>query len=109
MGLLITNQISTNAGTSTEAYLNISEINIARRANIRVKTNLYLSLQDKIDNPNNTVISKAVYSTIHLDLSETFVDVEEIAIYELAYSKLKELLIESGLTVEDSIESVPTI
>lgn len=103
MGLLITNEISTNAGTSTQAYVNITEIKIARLANIRVKANLYLSLQDKLDNPENTVISNSVFSTIHLDLSESFVDIEETAIYELAYFKLKELLTNSGLTVEDSI------
>ena len=40
MGLLITNQLSTNAGVTTEAYLNIAEITVRRRKSIKVKTNL---------------------------------------------------------------------
>jgi hypothetical protein len=103
MGLLITNQLSTNAGVTTEAYLNIAEITVRRRESIKVKTNLYLSLQAKTENDKATVNSDLVYSSIHFDISESFIDVEEVAIYELAYSKLKDALIANGLEVEDQI------
>jgi len=103
MGLLITNQLSTNAGVTTEAYLNIAEITVRRRKSIKVKTNLYLSLQAKTENDKATVNSDLVYSSIHFDISESFIDVEEVAIYELAYSKLKDALIANGLEVEDQI------
>jgi hypothetical protein len=103
MGLLITNQLSTNAGVTTEAYLNIAEITVRRRESIKVKTNLYLSLQAKAENDKATVNSNLVYSSIHFDISESFIDVEEVAIYELAYAKLKEALIANGLEVEDQL------
>jgi hypothetical protein len=102
MGLLITNQISTDACVTSEAYVNIQSIKITKGQNISVSTNIYASLADKLENPENTVISRSVYGTISFSPIGSPNELEDVAIYELAYFKLKEALISSGLTVEDS-------
>tara|TARA_R110002074_G_scaffold33472_11_gene93213 strand:+ start:595 stop:897 length:303 start_codon:yes stop_codon:yes gene_type:complete len=100
MGLIITSEIQTSRGATSEAYLNINRYSMrkGRPADIWIST--YLNKESRDESELNKVDSYQVYS--RLGISE-LTDLETESIYQFAYSKLKEVLEEKGLTVIDDI------
>jgi hypothetical protein len=99
MGLIITTEITTDSGTTSSAYINVDRIDISKERDTKVFLNLYLSKQAREDNYKETALSKSVIKMFKIKPDE----LDLSAIYSDVYMKLKAILEESGLTVEDDI------
>jgi len=106
MGLKITDTLYTDAGASAEVYININSIRVDRNTGINVRLNNYLNRAAKENSERDTITCRQLYASMKLvfdNSSPEFTDMTSASIYEFAYTKLKEKLIESGLSVEDDI------
>jgi len=100
MGLIITSEIQTSGGATSEAYLNVSKYTLNKGKAIDAWISLYFNKADRDENERKTVESYEVYS--RLGISE-LTDLETKSIYQFTYAELKEKLEEKGLTVIDDI------
>jgi hypothetical protein len=101
MGLKITNEISTNKGVTPEMYVNIENISLSKNHKNSIMINKYLNKAARDANQNDICQCFEFTNLFILDL-----DVQELSsnyLYDLGYTKLKEILISKGLTVEDLI------
>lgn len=106
MGLKITTEIYTDAGASSEAYVNIEAINFEKGRGLSVKLNNYLNKEAKDLNPNDKIICRKLFASVFIQVengSPEFENLVSTSIYALAYNKVKERLIENGLSVEDDL------
>lgn len=99
MGLIITNEISTDAGSTSEAYINISKFEIKNGAGASAFVNLYINQADRDANSQDTVSSRSILRRFGV----SFEDLDLSNIYASLYAKLKTKLEDSGLTVIDEI------
>jgi hypothetical protein len=112
MGLKITDTLYTDAGASNEVYINIKSIDVKRNYGISVYLNNYLSRAAKENNERDIIICRQLYSSIGFafdNSSPDFTSMTSASIYAFAYTKVKEKLIENGLSVEDDITVVEDI
>lgn len=100
MGLIITSEIQTGGGATSEAYVNIRKYTLNKGKAVDAWISLYLSKADRDESELNKVDSYQVYS--RLGISE-LTDLETKSIYQFAYAELKDRLEEKGLTVIDDI------
>ena len=112
MGLTITSEINTDAGTTTSAYLNITEC-VYRKNNgytgdgsLDITTNLYLDEAARISEPSIVVSSAGIYKYFGYtggspDVLTGLKDTDNL--FEFAYSQIKETLENLGFTVEDAV------
>ena len=114
MGLKITSELYTDAGVSSEVYVNIETIKIVKKNQLIVSLNNYLNKSAREDNERDTILCRQLYSSICVPLtsesddpdsidSTLFTELTTTYIHEFAYSKVKEKLTGAGLTVEDEI------
>ena len=106
MGLIITTTLSTSAGSSTEIYLNIESVELKRDRGLSVKINNYLDKASRDLDPNLTVVCNQLYASVFIPIengSPEFSELTSTSIHSFAYSKVKDKLIASGLSVEDDI------
>jgi hypothetical protein len=103
MGLKITDQIYTNGGATTEAYLNIEKAILTKDGFLAIHINSYLSLADRVTDPSNIVNSKQLYTRVAFTEFGSPSILETLNIYEASYSLLKDKLESNGLTVVDEI------
>jgi hypothetical protein len=106
MGLKITDTLYTDAGASAEVYINIKSIGVKRNYGISVSLNNYLNRAAKEANELDTILCRQLYASIGFSFdnsSPDFTNMTSASIYEFAYTKVKERLIEGGLEVEDDI------
>jgi hypothetical protein len=106
MGLKITDTLYTDAGASNEVYININSIRVDRNYGINVRLNNYLNRAAKENSERDTIACRQLYGSMTFvfdNSSPDFTNMTSASIYEFAYTKVKERLIENGLTVEDDI------
>lgn len=103
MALIINDQISTDGGSTSEAYLNIQKIEIVKGGGLSVFLNLYLNEAARQADSNDKVTSRQVYSRVGIAIEEVATDLNSESIYAVAYSKIKLKLEGNGLTVSDSL------
>jgi hypothetical protein len=106
MGLKITDTLYTDAGASAEVYININSIRVDRNTGINVRLNNYLNRAAKENSERDTITCRQLYASMKLvfdNSSPEFTDMTSASIYEFAYTKVKERLIEGGLEVEDDL------
>lgn len=103
MALIINDQISTDGGSTSEAYLNIQKIEIVKGSGLSVSLNLYLNEAARQADSSDKVASRQVYSRVGIATEEVATDLNSESIYVVTYSKIKAKLEESGLTVSDSL------
>ena len=106
MALIITSEIATDGGVTSEAYLNIQKVSFTKDKAIDVWVNLYLSQNSREENPGSTVKSNQVYSRFGMGNTGSPSALELLGhetLYEVAYSEIKSILESKGLTVEDTI------
>lgn len=103
MALIINDQISTDGGSTSEAYLNIQKIEIVKGSGLSVSLNLYLNEAARQANSDDRVSSRQVYSKVGIATEEVATDLNSESIYTVAYSKIKAKLEEGGLSVSDSL------
>lgn len=106
MGLKITTELYTDAGPSTESYVNIESIEIKKDRGLQISLNSYLNREARDLDPNITVTCKKLYARIFVPIESDSPEFEEISttsIYSFAYSKVKAKLEESELSVEDDV------
>ena len=101
MGLKVTSQVYTNKGLTNEMYLNIQKISIDKNERNLVIINQYLNKDDRDENEYNICNSFDIPSIMMLDLN--VVSLSTNYVYVLVYTKIKEVLTEKGLVVEDLI------
>jgi hypothetical protein len=99
MGLIITNNINTDSGSTSESYINISKFEVTKDGDTQVFLNLYLNKIARDANSLDTVTSRAVIR--RFGISQVDLDVSNI--YVSLYAKLKTKLEDAGLTVIDEI------
>ena len=106
MALIITSEIATNGGVTSEAYLNIAKLTFSKDRSADVWVNLYLNETAREEQEKVTVSSmqiprrfgindKGSPSALSLFSSET--------LYQVAYDEIKMVLEDRGLTVIDAI------
>ena len=103
MALIITNQISTDGGSTSEAYLNIQKVDIIKDSELSVFLNLYLNKTARQTDVTDVVKSRQVYSRVGIAFVDVSTDLTTDSIYSVVYSKIKAKLEETGLTVENDI------
>lgn len=114
MGLKITTELYTDAGVSSEVYVNIETIKIVKKNQLIVSLNNYLNRSAREANEKDTILCRQLYSSICVPLtiesrnpdsidSTLFTELTATYIHEFAYSKVKEKLSIAGLTVEDDL------
>jgi hypothetical protein len=101
MGLIITNEIYTNAGVTTALYININRFDINKDAMVFIATNLYLNKDARELNVGDTVNTRQVAPILRLDYLDIREQLKTLTIHEILYSKLKESLESQGHTVVD--------
>ena len=99
MGLIITSEINTDSGVTSEAYVNISKFEVFKDGGARVSFKLYLNKTVRDTNPSDTSSSKIIFTKFKV-MNE---DLDISAIYPSIYTRLKTLLESEGLTVTDDI------
>jgi hypothetical protein len=99
MGLIITNEINTDGGSTSTSYLNISSFKVDKDSDTRVFLNLYLSKEAKDANPRDTVSSQVIIKRFGISPE----DFDTSNVYTSLYSRLRTILEEAGFTVEDDI------
>ncbi len=70
MGLIITNEIYTNAGVTSELYININRIDITKNAMVFCAINLYLNKSVREENDADFLNTSLVSSTLHSNYVE---------------------------------------
>jgi hypothetical protein len=106
MGLTITTQIYTNAGPSSEAYINIESIEVKKNQGIIVKLNNYLSKELRELDPSSKIVSAALYDRVFIPIEPESTELAELdtnPIHAFAYSKVKNKLIADSLSVVDDL------
>ena len=68
MGLKITSELYTDAGVSSEVYVNIDSIKIINKDNLIVSLNNYLNKEARDENPRDTIVARGLYSSIGIPL-----------------------------------------
>lgn len=112
MGLKITDTLYTDAGASNEVYININSIRVDRNYGINVRLNNYLNRSAKENSERDTIACRQLYRSMTFvfdNSSPDFTNMASASIYAFAYTKVKEKLIENGLSVEDDITVVEDI
>jgi hypothetical protein len=99
MGLIITSEINTDSGITSEAYINISKFEVFKEGGAKASFKLYLNKTIRDTDPSDTVSSKAIFTKFKV-MNE---DLDISAIYPSIYARLKTLLESDGLTVTDDI------
>lgn len=112
MGLKITDEINTDKGVTSEAYINIAsqsfkkaDCKLLENDSFDVGLNLYINEEARVNDPSNTCISAAVpkylgYSDIGSPSQLEGLKGDKNA-FAFAYSLIKESLEERGFTVVD--------
>jgi hypothetical protein len=103
MALIISNQLSTDGGSTSEAYVNIQRIDIMKGAGLSVFLNLYLNEAARQADPNDVVRSRLVPARLGISIDAVSTDLATDNIYSVAYGKVKEQLEAGGLTVSNQI------
>lgn len=99
MGLIITTEINTDSGSTSNAYINLAKFNVIKGGGVRAFVNLYLNKEVRDINDKDTALSKDVTNRFGIGSEE----LDSSDIYSSLYAKLKSILEEAGLTVEDDI------
>jgi hypothetical protein len=103
MALIITNEISTDAGLTSELYLNIRRIEIIKNSILTVNLNRYLNKESRETNEFDFINTRQIPNSLPIDSEEITDLISESAIYPLIYAKVKSFLETAGFTVEDDI------
>ena len=121
MGLIIKDEIKSNGGNTTEAYIRIFNYTYYKGNSLGVSAHLYLNKGERDANENDMIISKDIQignfyfpgakslgsaspeEKRTIEIIEDFEGLNTQSIYEFAYAKLKEKLQEKGWTVEDDL------
>jgi len=103
MALIINDQIFTDGGSTSNAYLNIQRVDMIKDGGLSIFLNLYVNEAARQANVHDVVKSRQVYSRIGLSMDEVSANLTSDSIYTVAYSKVKEKLEANGLTVLDHI------
>ena len=106
MGLKITTELYTDAGASSEVYINIDSIRFNRENGVFLKLNNYLNKDSKEIDKDDKITCKRLLNTFFIDVknpSSEFNELTSESIHSFSYTKLKEKLISDGLTVEDDL------
>ncbi len=106
MGLIITDEIYTNAGLTTTLYININRINIVKNSAIFSEVNVYLNKEARELSEGDIINTRQVAPSIYFNYSEISEQLKSSTIHEILYSKLKESLESQGHTVIDDNETV---
>lgn len=104
MGLIITDEIYTNAGVTSELYININRINIVKNAAIFSEVNVYLNKETRELSEGDIVNTRQVTPSIYFNYSEISEQLKSSTVHEILYAKLKESLESQGHTVIDDNE-----
>jgi hypothetical protein len=99
MGLIITNEINTDGGSTSTGYLNISSFKVTKDSDTPVFLNLYLSKSARDANTKDTVSSQVIIKRFGISPD----DLDTSNVYTSIYTKLRTILEEAGFTVEDDI------
>ena len=102
MGLIITSDLSTSGGNTSEAYVNIKKYTLSKGevTGFDVWLNLYVNKAASMSTPMETVTSNLVYFRVGtIDVTDLNLE----TIYAFAYSIVKEKLEANGLVVIDDI------
>lgn len=106
MALIITSEIATNGGVTSQGYLNIQKLSLSKDIAVDIWVNLYLSESTRLDYPEKKVISMQVPKRFGI-ANEGSPDALSLlgseTIYKFAYSEIKHVLESRGLVVEDSL------
>jgi hypothetical protein len=103
MALIITNEISTDAGITSELYVNIRRIEIVKNSILTVNLNRYLNKESRENNEFDQIITRQIPVSLPINNEEISSEIGESSIYSLIYSKVKRFLEDSGFTVEDDL------
>jgi hypothetical protein len=103
MALIITNEISTDAGLTSRLYLNIRRIEIIKNSILTVNLNRYLNKESREANEFDFINTRQIPNSLPIDSEEITDLISESAIYPLIYAKVKSFLETAGFTVEDDI------
>lgn len=107
MGLIITSEIFSDGGNTSEAYVNIRKYNLIKDTGLGTTLNLYLNKESRENDPSDTVESKSVPNSFGISADaespSDFILLNDETIYKFTYGKLKEYLESKGLTVEDDL------
>jgi len=123
MGLIITNEVYSDSGTTSEAYVNIKKYEYVKDTNLKLHVNAYISLEERENNKDNTIKSKLIPQRVDFsnykagspvmengepvkeeeEKPSELVKLTDENLYQVSYSKLKEYLESNGLTVKDSL------
>ena len=106
MGLIITNEIYTNAGVTSELYININRLDIVKNSMVFCAINLYLNKTAREENDADIVNTRQVSSTLNSNYLEIEDQLKTLTIHEILYAKLKESLEAQGHTVIDDNEAI---
>lgn len=99
MGLIITSEINTDSGVTSEAYVNISKFEVFKDGGAKASFKLYLNKTVRDTDPSDTSSSKIIFTKFKV-MNE---DLDISTIYPSIYTRLKTLLESEGLTVTDDI------
>ena len=99
MGLIITNEINTDGGSTSTGYLNISSFKVTKDSDTPVFLNLYLNKEARDTDPRDTVSSQVIIK--RFGISSEYFDTSNV--YTSLYSRLRTILEEAGFTVTDDI------
>ena len=103
MGLIITNEICTDAGLTSELYLNIRRFEIVKDSVVVINLNRYLNKEARLANERDIVNTRQVRDILHINYSEIKDLINSSTLHEAIYTKLKESLTTTGLaTVDDT-------
>jgi len=121
MGLKITTELYTDAGVSSEVYINIKSIEILNKDRLVVTLNNYLNQEARSSSYQDTITCRRLFRSIGILLITKESEIEEspespsrqddtefnkltsMPVHAYVYSKIKEKLIEGGLEVEDDL------
>jgi hypothetical protein len=100
MGLIIKTEINTDGGSISNSYMNISKFEVDSESEARVYLNLYENKAIREEDPiKNLIFSKSVVRRFGLSKEE----LDKTDVYNSMYTRLKSILEESNLEVEDDL------
>lgn len=99
MGLIITSEINTDSGTTSNAYVNLSRFDVMKDTGANAFVNLYLNKEARDIDAGNTCSSKVIVKRFGINAEE----LDSSAIYNSLYARLRFILEEVGFIVEDDI------
>jgi hypothetical protein len=106
MGLKITTELCTDAGLSSEVYVNIKSISISKNGTVSGLLNNYLNREARDLNEHDTISCRRLRSDFLIPIGKETPYFDELisqSIYSFVYSKLKEQLAYSDIVAEDDL------